>query len=166
VVVGSRVWGAGTEVSTTVTGGPRGKFLLADVTVARSKDFGVNDIRFTVRSHLGNILRAGDTVLGYDLESVSLPGMEEEEAEGSLGLRGEGGMPPVLIVRKVKKKKRRRGATGKPLTGSASSAGGESDAASVGPGLAAAVTAVHGVTADQSAAAGASDRSAHFEEQD
>lgn len=145
VLVGSRVWGAGTEVSTTVTGGPRGKFLLADVTVARARDFGVNDIRFTVRSHLGNILRAGDTVLGYDLESVSLPGMEEEDAEGARLTAGGGagaGLPPVLIVRKMKKKGKRRKGGGKgkgkgAATGGASSgaSGASSGAsgASVGP---------------------------------
>ncbi|KAK8801163.1 hypothetical protein WA158_001933 [Blastocystis sp. Blastoise] len=43
------------------------KYALADVTVARSRDIGINDIQFTVKTHLGYILKAGDTVLGYDL---------------------------------------------------------------------------------------------------
>ena len=43
------------------------KLKLVDVTVVRARDFGVNDITFTVKTHLGNILKEGDTVLGYDL---------------------------------------------------------------------------------------------------
>eukprot|EP01138_Halocafeteria_seosinensis_P012910 gb/GECG01013188.1/.p1 GENE.gb/GECG01013188.1/~~gb/GECG01013188.1/.p1 ORF type:complete len:660 (+),score=114.92 gb/GECG01013188.1/:1-1980(+) len=60
------------SVGTTVAGGPRGKFLLADVEVARTKDLGANDEIFTVRSHLGNILKPGDSVLGYDLASANI----------------------------------------------------------------------------------------------
>ncbi|KAL1917102.1 uncharacterized protein VTP21DRAFT_5300 [Calcarisporiella thermophila] len=48
-------------------GPTRGKFVLADVTVARSSDFGKNDTTFITRSHLGGILRPGDSVMGYDL---------------------------------------------------------------------------------------------------
>ena len=40
--------------------------------MARARDFGVNDDRFFVRSHLGPLLKAGDTVMGYDLENSNL----------------------------------------------------------------------------------------------
>ena len=40
------------------------KIKLAEVVVAREKDFGVNDIQFTCMTHLGNLLQEGDTVLG------------------------------------------------------------------------------------------------------
>ncbi|RHZ80547.1 hypothetical protein Glove_134g186 [Diversispora epigaea] len=45
----------------------RNKFVLADIQVIRSSDFGRNDQTFFARSHLGGILKPGDTVLGYDL---------------------------------------------------------------------------------------------------
>ncbi|KAL8594969.1 hypothetical protein ACOMHN_038766 [Nucella lapillus] len=40
------------------------KHLLVDVYVARMCDLGVNDQQFHTRSHLGHLLKAGDTVLG------------------------------------------------------------------------------------------------------
>jgi hypothetical protein len=40
------------------------KLRIAEVTVAREKDLGVNDQQFVCISHLGNILREGDIVLG------------------------------------------------------------------------------------------------------
>ena len=46
------------------------KYLLADIEVIRSDDFGVSDSSCIVRSHLGNILQAGDLVLGYDMRST------------------------------------------------------------------------------------------------
>jgi len=49
----------------TPLGPTRGKFVLADVMVARSRDLGNNDTQFFARTHLGHILRAGDTALGY-----------------------------------------------------------------------------------------------------
>ncbi|KAG9306967.1 hypothetical protein G9A89_000881 [Geosiphon pyriformis] len=47
----------------------RGKFVLADIQVARTSDFGRNDTTSFARSHLGGILHPGDTALGYDLSS-------------------------------------------------------------------------------------------------
>lgn len=44
------------------------KYQLAEATVARSRDFGVNDTQFTVKTHLGYLLKPGDYALGYDLE--------------------------------------------------------------------------------------------------
>lgn len=43
------------------------KLRLAEITVARERDFGVNDQQFVCISHLGNLLREGDVVLGYVL---------------------------------------------------------------------------------------------------
>jgi len=40
---------------------------LADVEIARESDFGTNDKRYRVSSHLGKFLEAGDVVMGYDL---------------------------------------------------------------------------------------------------
>eukprot|EP00752_Nemacystus_decipiens_P002855 g2659.t1 len=77
---------------------PRGhrvrKARMAEVELARECDLGSNDDRVTVVSHLGHILRAGDTVLGYDVSSANLP---EGEATGDL----RGSLPDVVLVRKV-----------------------------------------------------------------
>lgn len=40
------------------------KMRLAEVVVARERDFGVNDIQFIVVTHLGNLLKEGDIVQG------------------------------------------------------------------------------------------------------
>jgi nonsense-mediated mRNA decay protein 3 len=39
--------------------------VLADVTVARSRDFGSNDTVFYGKTHLGHLLKPGDIALGY-----------------------------------------------------------------------------------------------------
>lgn len=44
-----------------------GRYVLADITVAREADLGQNDREFYVRSHLGGILHPGDSALGYYL---------------------------------------------------------------------------------------------------
>ena len=54
----------GTEIESGVGSG---KYLLADLTLARAKDFGVNDDQFIVRSHLGRILQPGDMAWGFDM---------------------------------------------------------------------------------------------------
>lgn len=47
------------------TGTVKNNRVLADITVARAADLGVNDQEYYVRSHLGGILHAGDSVMGY-----------------------------------------------------------------------------------------------------
>jgi hypothetical protein len=86
--------GGASSIASTVTGGLKGKSLLADAEVMRTRDLGVTDTRyagsgsgggpctfitplvappphhsFLVRTHLGNVIRPGDAVLGYDLSS-------------------------------------------------------------------------------------------------
>jgi hypothetical protein len=41
--------------------------LLAEAEIARESDLGGNDVTYRVLTHLGHILQAGDSVLGYDL---------------------------------------------------------------------------------------------------
>lgn len=66
---------------------------MAEVELARECDLGRNDDRVHAVTHLGRILRAGDTVLGYDITSANLP-----EGEAS---KLRGGFPDVVLVRKV-----------------------------------------------------------------
>ena len=60
-IMGS-VMGGGSSVLGSVAGDR--KVRLAEVTLARERDFGINDVQFVCVSHLGNILREGDVVLG------------------------------------------------------------------------------------------------------
>ncbi|KAJ1457410.1 NMD3 family-domain-containing protein [Pelagophyceae sp. CCMP2097] len=74
--------------------GPRlGKGFVADVTLARSSDLGVNDDQITVATHMGALLRAGDEVLGYDLRAANLASANS--------LEGVSDVPDVVLVRKA-----------------------------------------------------------------
>ena len=43
--------------------------VLADAWVGRMQDLGVNDTQYHCRTHLGHLLKTGDTALGYELPS-------------------------------------------------------------------------------------------------
>lgn len=75
------------------------KFSLVDVEVAREKDLGENQTTFRVRSHLGHLLKAGDTVLGYDLQTL-IGNAEDSE-------RFTERTPDVILVKKVYPKRER-----------------------------------------------------------
>ena len=77
---------------------------MADVEVARSSDFGVNDTTFFVKTHLGNILQAGDTALGYDLTNLQIVDPEMEKYSG----KHQGVVPDVFLVKKSYAESRRR----------------------------------------------------------
>eukprot|EP00434_Breviolum_minutum_P008994 symbB.v1.2.007922.t1/scaffold495.1/size259991/6 len=70
------------DVDEEVSGHARGsRGVPCEVEVARASDFGKNDDRLLLRSHLGGILRVGDSVMGYDLRTLHL-GVEDEELSG------------------------------------------------------------------------------------
>jgi len=72
-----------------------------EVEVARLADFGQNDDRLCVRSHLGNVLFPGDTAMGYDLRTINI-NIDEAEL---------GSAPPldVYLVRKQRPPKESKG---------------------------------------------------------
>ena len=72
------------------------KSKLAECVIAREKDFGVNDTQFTVLTHLGNLLRDGDIVQGYDLTCCP---WAQDEIEESCSKKTQ--IPDVILVRKV-----------------------------------------------------------------
>lgn len=67
---------------------------LSEVELARESDLGSNDTRYTTTTHLGHLLRAGDTVLGYDLVNANV-----DVDDSSMVL------PDVVLVRKKYEKK-------------------------------------------------------------
>ena len=73
--------------------------ILGDIEVARVADLGINDERFLVRSHLGAFLRAGDTVMGYDLENSNI-NVDVDLDE----------LPDVVLVRKKRPPRRGKAA--------------------------------------------------------
>ena len=86
-------------------GPQKGRFMLAEATVARASDLGVNDITYFTRTHLGSILHPGDNVMGYHLTGTNFNNPQFEALEQSPSLSAH--IPDVLLVKKsyVRKKK-------------------------------------------------------------
>ncbi|ROT41900.1 nonsense-mediated mRNA decay protein [Sodiomyces alkalinus F11] len=91
------------------TGPTKGKWALAEATVARAADLGVNNTTYFVRTHLGHLLQPGDSALGYmitgtNFNNAELDAVEESHAYGST-------IPDVMLVKKHypnRRKNRRR----------------------------------------------------------
>ncbi|XP_048589941.1 60S ribosomal export protein NMD3 [Nematostella vectensis] len=79
------------------------KHVLADVWVARMQDMGSNDQQFHCRTHLGLLLKSGDTVLGYDFKNSNIN-------DENLNKMKADKIPDVILVKKSygDKRKRRR----------------------------------------------------------
>lgn len=69
------------------------KMKLIEVEVARAEKVGVDGNSFRIKTHLGHLLRVGDSVLGYDLQT-----MINNQVDGE-GL--DGNTPDVVLVRKI-----------------------------------------------------------------
>jgi len=85
--------------------GPRGsvsKYALAEIEVARESDFGVTDETMHCVSYLGNLLQTGDVVLGYDLLTSVMTGMEENEYIAKATMNSNFVQPDVVLVKKAK----------------------------------------------------------------
>lgn len=90
-------------------GPQRGRWALAEATVARASDLGSNDKTFYTRTHLGNVLHPGDSVMGYMLTGTNFNSPEFEALENSNTYSSQ--IPDVMLVkkhyeRKAKSKKR------------------------------------------------------------
>ncbi len=61
--------------------------------VAKASDFGRNDRTFFVRTHLGHLLHAGDSAMGYDMSTSNVVNPDlEAAAEKGLSI------PDVILV--------------------------------------------------------------------
>jgi len=86
-------------------GAQKGKWLLAEATVARAADLGSNDKTYYTRTHLGNVLHPGDSVMGYMLtgsnfNNPQFEALEESNSYASL-------IPDVMLVKKFYARKRK-----------------------------------------------------------
>lgn len=83
------------EVQTvTESGEESSAFLLAEAEVVRESDLGTNDLSYRILTHLGHILKPGDSVLGYDLEHSVVNDMDFDAQRDSF--------PDIVLVRKEK----------------------------------------------------------------
>ncbi|KAL2152974.1 hypothetical protein VTH82DRAFT_4129 [Thermothelomyces myriococcoides] len=87
------------------TGQRKGKWVLGEATVARASDLGVNDNTYFARTHLCNLLKPGDSVMGYMLtgtnfNSETFDAIENSRAYGST-------IPDVVLVKKHYPNRRR-----------------------------------------------------------
>ncbi|QLG73002.1 hypothetical protein HG535_0E00860 [Zygotorulaspora mrakii] len=83
------------------TGISRGKYVLADITVARASDLGVNDQVYYVRSHLGALCHAGDSVMGYFIANSNY----NSELFDDLNIDR---VPDVVLVKKLYRRQTRK----------------------------------------------------------
>ncbi|KAF7824525.1 60S ribosomal export protein NMD3 [Senna tora] len=82
------------------------KCVLADALVARASDWGKNDTKFVIKTHLGHLLNAGDYALGYDLYGANHSDIELDKYRGR-------GLQEVILVKKCYEKEHQR-KRGKP----------------------------------------------------
>lgn len=89
-----------------LTGETVGKYALADVQVVKASEFGRTTQYFFVRTHLGNILKAGDVVLGYDIATANFNNSDFDEADAANRLNH---ISDVILVKKSYAHLRRQG---------------------------------------------------------
>lgn len=73
-----------------------GKYCLADVWLVRASELGSSDAEIHCRTHLGNLLNPGDSVLGFDLANANLNNAELDDYQQENGDR----MPDVILLKK------------------------------------------------------------------
>lgn len=79
----------------------KSKFCQADVYLMRNNDMSGSDAQFHCRTHLGHLLSAGDTVIGYDFTTTNLN-------DPNLELMKKDNIPDVVLVKKVYGDKKKR----------------------------------------------------------
>jgi len=87
----------------TPLGKTNGKFVLADVQVAKESDFGKADIYYYARTHLGHILKPGDSALGYDVANSNFNDREIDHLQRF----SRRDLPDLILVKKAYPSRRR-----------------------------------------------------------
>jgi nonsense-mediated mRNA decay protein 3 len=85
-------------------GTSKGRWFLAEATVARASDLGTNDQTYYTRTHLGGILHVGDSVMGYHMTGTNFNNQLFDALEES---KYASTVPDVVLVKKhyARKKK-------------------------------------------------------------
>jgi len=78
-------------------GPSKGRFALAEATVARASDMGGNDTTFYTRTHLGGVLHPGDAVMGYHISGTNYNNQYYDQLEES---KYASTIPDVVLVKK------------------------------------------------------------------
>ncbi|KAF4637742.1 hypothetical protein G7Y89_g354 [Cudoniella acicularis] len=86
-------------------GAQKGRWLLAEATVARASDLGSNDKTYYTRTHLGNVLHPGDSVMGYMLTGTNFNSPQFDALEESNTYSSQ--IPDVMLVKKFYARKRK-----------------------------------------------------------
>jgi len=86
-------------------GPSKGRFLLAEATVARASDLGVNDTTYFTRTHLGGVLHPGDSVMGYHLSGTNFNNPLFEALESHKTYSST--IPDVVLVKKFYARKKK-----------------------------------------------------------
>lgn len=87
------------------TGQQKGRWKLAEATVAKASDLGVNDRTYFTRTHLGGLLQPGDSAMGYLLSGANFNNPEYEALEESNTYSSS--LPDVVLVKKHFQRKRK-----------------------------------------------------------
>lgn len=80
------------------------KFAMVRVEVCRADDYGQHDKTFLINTHLGRFIDYNDTVLGYDLNQMTMQELEDYENDSSNKKK----LPDIVLVRKCFPKIRKR----------------------------------------------------------
>jgi nonsense-mediated mRNA decay protein 3 len=85
-------------------GQQKGRFFLAEATVARASDMGSSDQTFYTRTHLGGVIHVGDTVMGYHLTRTNFNNTLYDDLENS---KYASTIPDVILVKKQYARKKK-----------------------------------------------------------
>lgn len=88
-------------------GPQKGRFHLAEATIARASDLGSNDKTYFVRTHLGSVLHAGDSAMGYHLTGTNFNNPQFEALEDNNTYASQ--IPDVILVKKHYERKKKSG---------------------------------------------------------
>merc|ERR1712098_1028341 len=80
-------------------GPQKGRWALAEATVARASDLGSNDKTYYTRTHLGNVLHPGDSVMGYLLTGTNFNNPQFDALEESHTYSSQ--IPDVMLVKRM-----------------------------------------------------------------
>lgn len=86
-------------------GPQKGRWALAEATVARASDLGHNNQTYYTRTHLGNVLNPGDSVMGYLLSGANYNSPQFDALEASSHYSSQ--LPDVLLVKKFYARKKK-----------------------------------------------------------